>query len=339
MTELNIGLLAHVDAGKTTLSEALLWTAGMLRRAGRVDHGDAFLDTETQEKERGITIFSKPARLTWKNQPITLVDTPGHTDFSGETERALWVLDCAVLVISGSEGVQGHTLTLWRLLESYRVPAVIFVNKCDMPGADKAAVLRQLQRQLSDGCQDLSTEEGLENAAGQSEMTMEQYLTSGTVEDAALRQLVTERRLFPVCFGSALKGDGIPELLDTLLRLAPQPSYPADFGARIYKIGHDAQGTRLAFLKVTGGCLRAREELRDPAGEWVEKVNQLRLYSGARFTPVSEAGAGTICAVTGLSQVKAGDALGAELPAPTALLEPAFAYEVLTEDDPAEVLQ
>lgn len=324
---LNVALLAHVDAGKTTLSEAMLYTAGQLRRLGRVDHGDAFLDTDAQERERGITIFSKQAMLTWQGQEITLLDTPGHVDFSSEMERTLRVADCAVLVVSGADGVQGHTLTLWRLLHAYAVPTLIFVNKMDQPGTDRAQLMQGLKSRLSDACVDAAAPDALDEMALCGERAMESYLETGDIPLEELRRLTEERRLFPCLFGSALKLKGVDALLDAVLRFAPVPRYPEQFAARVYKISRDPQGARLTWLKVTGGALRVKTLLQ--TGGEGEKVNQIRLYSGQKFRLAEEAPAGTLCAVTGLSLPRAGDGLGAEDAAVAPLLTPVFTYQVL----------
>ncbi|MBQ9299825.1 MAG: TetM/TetW/TetO/TetS family tetracycline resistance ribosomal protection protein [Clostridia bacterium] len=322
-----VGLLAHVDAGKTTLSEALLYTGGQLRRLGRVDHGDAFLDTDVQERERGITIFSKQAMLQWKDIHLTLLDTPGHVDFSSEMERTLRVIDCAVLVISGADGVQGHTLTLWRLLHAYRVPTLLFINKMDHPGADRGVLMHALKTRLSDACVDLLAPGAMEEMAMCGETAMEEYLDTGAVSQAEIARLTAGRRLFPCLFGSALKLQGIEALLDALRDCVPAPRYPEAFSARVYKISRDPQGVRLAWMKITGGSLKVKTLLR--AEDWEEKVNQLRLYSGQKFTLADAVPAGAVCAVTGLNYVKAGDGLGAEPAAAAPLLTPVFTYQVL----------
>ena len=324
-----VGMLAHVDSGKTTLSEAMLYRAGAVRRLGRVDHRDAFLDTEEQERERGITIFSKQARLTWRDCQFTLLDTPGHVDFSAETERAVQVMDCAVLLISGSDGVQGHTRTLWKLLERHRVPTFLFVNKMDQPDTDRAALLAQLRARLSDGCADLfgPREELLEQAALCDEDLMERYLETGELDDADLSALIVERKLFPCLFGAALRLEGVDELLDGLARFALEPDWRSEFAARVFKISRDDRGERLTWLKVTGGTLRVRDAVRGP--DWEEKATQLRLYSGARFTPADEVPAGTVCAVTGLTRTRAGQGLGGEEDWAGPQLEPVLAYQVL----------
>ena len=333
-----VGLLAHVDAGKTTLSEAMLYASGQLRKPGRVDHGDAFLDTDAQERERGITIFSKQAELTWKGLRVTLMDTPGHVDFSSEMERTLGVLDAAVLVISGADGVQGHTETLWRLLKAYRVPTLLFVNKMDQPGTDRAALLRELKNRLGPECVDLRTPEAMEEAALTSEEAMEAWTGTGSVPPGLIARAVASRALFPCFFGSALRMKGVDALLDGLDALIPAPVWPAEFGARVYKISHDPQGARLTWLKITGGSLRVKT-LLSPGGS--EKINQIRFYSGLKFRLGEEARAGEVCAVTGLSASRSGDGLGAEAGAAAPLLTPVFTYQVLLPvgADPSQALR
>ena len=330
MKKLVIGILAHVDAGKTTLSEALLYESGAIRRLGRVDHQDAFLDTDAMERERGITIFSKQAVLPLEGTEVTLLDTPGHVDFSAETERTLRVLDCAVLVVSGTDGVQAHTRTLWRLLERYGVPVLLFVNKMDLAGADRTAVLEELRQRLGAGCVDFGAapEQVAEEAAVCGEAALEEFLETGAVTDGTLRQLVGERALFPCFFGSALKLEGVKALLEGLERYAPAPAYPAEFGARVYKISRDGQGARLTHLKVTGGTLRVKDLLRGPGGAWEEKADQLRIYSGAKFKTVEEAPAGTVVAVTGLSRSLPGEGLGFEGQWTGPVLSPVLTYQV-----------
>ena len=327
-----LGLLAHVDAGKTTLSEALLYTSGVRRTLGRVDHGDAFLDTHALERARGITIFSKQALCATGSRAITLVDTPGHADFSAEAERALSILDCAVLVISGTDGVQAHTHTLWHLLEQYNVPVILFINKMDLPGTDKDKILAQLQEKLSARCTDFSDPEVIaESAAMCDEALLEQYLESGIVTSGNIRQLVASRQLFPCCFGSALKLQGIEALLDVLDRYAPVPDYPQAFGARVYKISRDPQGNRLTWLKVLGGKLPVRASIpytSQKGDSLEEKVVQLRLYSGDKFTAPEVVEAGTLCAVTGLSGTFAGQGLGFAAQATPPILEPVMTYRV-----------
>ena len=342
---LNVGLLAHVDAGKTTLSEALLFESGARRVLGRVDHQDAFLDTYALERSRGITIFSKQARLETADRKITLVDTPGHVDFAPEAERTMPILDCAVLVISGTDGVQAHTLTLWRLLERYGVPTFLFLNKMDLPGSDREKRMAQLHRQLSPACVDFgeAPEKIAENAAMCDEALLESYLETGTVTVGNLRGLIAGRKLFPCCFGSALKLEGVNKLLEILDRYAPEREYSSEFAARVYKISRDAQGNRLTWLKVTGGSLKPRTQLSylNAKGEPVqEKIVQLRLYSGEKFTAPEEIPAGTLAAVTGLTQTWAGQALGAEPAGKPNLLEPVMTYRVALPAgaDPAVVL-
>ena len=342
---LNLGLLAHVDAGKTTLSEALLFESGARRVLGRVDHQDAFLDTYALERSRGITIFSKQARLETEHRQITLVDTPGHVDFAPEAERTMPILDCAVLVISGTDGVQAHTLTLWRLLERYGVPTFLFINKMDLPGADREKLMTQLHRQLSPACVDFgeAPEKVAENAAMCDEALLESYLETGSVTAGNLRGLIADRRLFPCCFGSALKLEGVEKLLEILDIYAPERECSPDFAAGVYKISRDAQGNRLTWLKITGGSLKTRMLLpyRNTKGEPVqEKVLQLRLYSGEKFTAPEEIYAGTLAAVTGLTQTWAGQALGAEPQGKPPVLEPVMTYRVALPAgaDPAAVL-
>ena len=340
-----IGVLAHVDAGKTTLSEAMLYVSGARRTLGRVDHGDAFLDTHALERARGITIFSKQARLETENRGVILVDTPGHVDFSAETERTLPVLDCAVLVISGTDGVQAHTLTLWRLLERYQVPVFLFINKMDLPGTDKGKLLAQLQRELSSGCVDFGAdfEEICENAAVCDEALLENYLENGSITVGNLRGLVEQRKLFPCCFGSALKLEGVETLLEILDLYSPEKVYPDEFAAKIYKISRDPQGARVSWLKVTGGRLKVRDSVVyvTPKGERrEEKAVQLRLYSADKFTAPEEVRAGELAAVTGLTETYAGQSLGAEPPGQPWALEPVMTYRVNLPGgcDPAAVL-
>ena len=328
-----VGLIAHVDAGKTTLSEAMLYLSGAKRTLGRVDHADAALDTDPLERARGITIFSKQARLSWKEQSMVLVDTPGHADLTAETERTLQVLDCAVLVISGTDGIQSHTLTLWHLLERYGVPVLLFVNKTDLPGFDREQVLAELRRRLSPGCvpMDLPPAALEEAAALCDDSLLEQFLAGSPVTDGNLRGLFAARKLYPVCFGSALRLTGVEPMLDTLTRLAPEKSAGADFGALVYKISRDAQGARLTWLRVTGGSLRVRMPISyaNAQGEILsEKPQQLRLYSGEKFTAVEEVSTGNLAAVTGLTATWAGQALGAQAPVLPPLTEPVMTYRV-----------
>ena len=344
MKKLAIGILAHVDAGKTTLSEAMLYTTGGIRTLGRVDHQDAFLDTEALERERGITIFSKQAVLRLPDLEITLLDTPGHVDFSAEMERTLQVLDCAILVISGTDGVQAHTTTLWRLLERHKVPTFLFINKMDLP-TDRAAVLSSLQSRLSGGCLDFSAspEAFLEDAATASEDALTEYLETGSLSDDTLASLIEERQIFPCWFGSALKLEGVEEFLRGLERFGPRSGYPAEFGARVYKIGRDAKGVRMTYMKITGGKLRVKNVLSGPdreGGVWEEKAEQLRIYSGAKFQAVDTVEAGTVCAVIGLTHTFSGQGLGYEEAGTPPVLEPALNYRLLLPngEDPHIVL-
>ena len=329
MKRLTIGILAHVDAGKTTLSEALLYASGAIRRLGRVDHRDAFLDTEEQERERGITIFSKQAVLRRGELELTLLDTPGHVDFAAEMERAVQVLDYAVLLLSGPDGVQGHTETLWRILERHQVPTFVFVNKMDQPGTHRAALLDQLRRRFGEGFADLTgdREALLEQAAMCDEALLERYLEGEKPGDGDLAALIVERKLYPCLFGSALRLEGVDDLLDGLERYTLEPAWGDGFAARVFKISRDERGERLTWLKVTGGALRVRDAVRGPG--WEEKVSQLRLYSGARFTPLDEAPAGAVCAVAGLTRTRVGQGLGAEEDWPGPELEPVLQYQVL----------
>ena len=330
---LAIGMLAHVDAGKTTLSEGLLYAAGALRSLGRVDHQNAFLDTHGLEKERGITIFSKQAVMELGDISVTLLDTPGHVDFSTETERTLQVLDYAILVISG--GVQAHTRTLWQLLKRHGVPVFIFVNKTDLLGPDKAQMLSLLRSQLHDGCVDFTDKAALhESAAMCSEFLMEAFLREGSLSDEQLAGGITSRDIFPVYFGSALKMEGVHEFLEGIRRYTVCRSYPSAFGARVFKITHDGSN-RLTWMKITGGRLSVKDVLTNRTATthtdslWEEKADQIRLYSGAKFTPMQAAEAGAICAVCGLSRTYPGQGLGFELDDPSCVLEPVLSYRLL----------
>ncbi len=327
-----LGLLAHVDAGKTTLSEALLYTSGARRSFGRVDHGDALLDSHSLERSRGITIFSKQALFSGQHHNFTLVDTPGHVDFSAETERTLPVLDCAVLLISGTDGVQAHTATLWKLLEAYRVPTFLFINKMDLAGSDRQKLLKELQEKLSPGCVDFSDPNRDESIALCDEALLETYLQTGIVTDGNIQGLIAGRKLFPCCFGSALKLTGIDTFLQVLDTYAPEPAYGTDFGAIVHKISHDPQGVRLTWLKVTGGSLKVRSTVNE------EKILAIRLYSGDKFTTAEEVPAGTLCAVTGLTNSYAGQGLGLEPSAPKPTMAPVMTYRVLLNTDPALAL-
>lgn len=332
---LSVGILAHVDAGKTTLSEGIMYKSGALRKLGRVDHRDAFLDTDTQEKERGITIFSKQAMLRWNDRDITLMDTPGHVDFSGEMERVLPVLDAAILVISGADGVQGHTSTLWKLLKKYDIPAFVFVNKMDQAGTDREKLLQEMHRYLSDAVTDFENTSFLENAACHDEEAMEEYLETGALKDDTLIRMVSERKLFPAFFGSALKLSGIEEIMNAVTRLSPFKEYPDAFSARVYKIGRDQTGARITYAKITGGSLKVRTLLKgemksDTEGQmWEEKVSQIRLYSGVRYQTVEEVSAGSVCAIMGLNHTRCLDTLGEKTEERKPELEPVFSYKVI----------
>ena len=336
------GLLAHVDAGKTTLSESMLYLAGAVRRMGRVDHGDTFLDTDDMERERGITIFSKQARLRWKNTELTLLDTPGHVDFSAEMERALWALDCAVLVISGTEGVQGHTRTLWKLLEQQDIPCILFVNKMDISSRGEEELMEELRRELSENCADMTgwqraglTEGEKDALAMCDEELMEEYLKTGDFAVETLRKAVGGRKVFPCVFGSALKNTGVEELLDVLCALTGQKEPLPDFAGRVYKIGRDSQGNRLTYLKLTGGSLRVKDEVsyETPQGKFTEKVNQIRQYSGERYDTMEEVHAGEICAVTGLGATMPGMALGSEPSPGSFVMESVLTCQVIPPRD------
>ncbi|MDO4323322.1 MAG: TetM/TetW/TetO/TetS family tetracycline resistance ribosomal protection protein [Lachnospiraceae bacterium] len=355
-----IGILAHVDAGKTTLAEGILYLTGSIRKLGRVDHQDAFLDNFELERARGITIFSKQAELMLGDLPVTLLDTPGHVDFSAEMERTLQILDYAVLVISGADGVQGHVETLWRLLERYQIPVFLFVNKMDQQGTDRAMLLQELTKRLDHRCIDFgplaerdrkqnggALPEGWkdfqENLAMCDESVLERYLEEGDISDEDIAELIAERKVFPCYFGSALKIQGVEELLAGIRSYGRAPDYPEKFGARVYKITRDSQGNRLTHMKITGGTLRVKELLtnrREPGEDtaagaggsgaeiWEQKADQIRIYSGSGFQPAAEAGAGVVCAVTGLEYTYAGEGLGAETEAELPLLEPVLSYRI-----------
>lgn len=329
MKKLVVGILAHVDSGKTTLSEAMLYTAGKIRKLGRVDHKDAYLDTDAQERERGITIFSKQAVFTYDGMEITLLDTPGHVDFSAEMERTLQVLDYAILVINGMDGVQSHTDTLWKLLKRYEIPTFIFVNKMDMEGTDKDAVFQNIRKKLDGDCVDFSSGDRDEQIAMADERLLDTYLDSGMVEVEDIIEAILDRKIFPCFWGSALKLSGVQELLDAMNTYMVMPAYNAEFGGRIFKISRDAKGERLTYMKVTGGSLKCREQIEGTEG----KVNQIRIYSGARYETVEEASAGTVCAVTGLGETSAGQGVGCEQENVFAGLEPVLSYKVSYPED------
>ena len=336
MRQTVVGILAHVDAGKTTLAEAMLFDAGTIRTCGRVDRGDSHLDTDLMERDRGITIFSSQAALVHADTAITLVDSPGHVDFSAEAERTLAALDLAVLVVGANDGIQGHTRTLWRLLERHDIPTIIFANKVDLlpdasSPAEKNALVAALRAKLSEGCLPIEELTG-EAAAMTDEAALEEFLETGRLSDATTRRLFAERHVFPCLFGSALKNEGVAELLDAIAKLAPDHAWPDEFAARVYRVSRGDRGERIAWLKITGGELHARQQVDGVADgvPWSEKINELRIYTGSRFEPISNVSAGGVCAVTGLSHVRPGDALGAE-PAPERpTLAPVLTYGVLT---------
>ena len=336
--QITMGILAHVDAGKTTLSEGILYTCKAIRKLGRVDHQDAFLDTNTLERNRGITIFSKQAECTLGEFGITLLDTPGHVDFSAEMERTLQVLDYGILVISGADGVQGHTETLWRLLSRYQIPVFLFINKMDQPGTDRETLLVELKEKLDANCVDFSadqtSEDWKEQVAVCDEQVMEAYLEGEEISRVQIQKMIRERKLFPCYFGSALKLTGVKEFLEDLKLRIRELSYPESFGAKIYKITRDSQGERLSHMKITGGVLKVKSVLSNgkpgESGEgiWQEKVNQIRIYSGEKYTMVSEVKAGTVCAVTGLTATYPGQGLGSEQASDMPVLEPVLSYRI-----------
>ena len=333
MKNITVGITAHVDSGKTTLAEAMLYSAGEIRKLGRVDNGSSFLDTDSIERDRGITIFASQAELSAGDKHITLLDTPGHIDFSAETERTMRVMDCAILVISGTDGVQSHTSTLWKLLRKYEVPVFIFVNKMDLIGADRASILEKLRRQLSDGCTDftVSADELSENAAACDEALMEEYLEKGALTDESIAKAIAERKIFPCFFGSALKMDGVEDFLAALGRYTTEPERSAVFGAKVYKIAYDSKGTRLTHLKIMGGALHVRDEVTytDAEGNEVTgKVSSVRFYSGEKFRTADAAEAGEVCAVTGLDNTFAGQGIGCIRNSERAVLEPVMTYKI-----------
>lgn len=336
--QLAVGILAHVDSGKTTLAESILYISGAIRKLGRVDHKDAFLDTYVLEKNRGITIFSKQARFQLEDKEITLLDTPGHVDFSAEMERTLQVLDYAILVINGADGVQGHTVTLWKLLKRYQVPVFIFVNKMDQPGTDQEKILEELQKKLDSNCIDFdshNTETLYDSIAMCSENLMEEYLDTGKISRQAIDQAILNRQMFPCMFGSALKMDGVKELLEFINEHMICREYPEKFGARVFKIVRDEQDNRLTYMKITGGSLKVKamltdyQEGMDLSECWQEKADQIRLYSGGTYNTVNEVTAGTVCAVTGLSKTFCGEGLGIETESGQPVLEPVLTYRVI----------
>lgn len=335
MKKVVIGVLAHVDSGKTTLSEALLYQSGSINRLGRVDHGDSFLDTFSLERDRGITIFSKQAVFKYKDTEFTLLDTPGHVDFSAETERTLQVLDYAILVVSGTDGIQSHTHTLWKLLAKYNVPCFIFVNKMDLDGADRQKLLTELKTKFSDSCVDFNCEdknEFNESIAICDEKLLNQYYESEEISQTDIISCIQSRKLFPCLFGSALKLTGIEEFLNCLYQYTDMPLYGSVFAGKVYKISED-KGQRLTFLKVTGGSLKVKEILKSDKNKSSEKINQIRIYSGERFKTIEEADAGTICAVTGITFTAPGDGLGTEKNSSLPVLEPVLTYRLNLPDN------
>lgn len=341
MKKLVIGILAHVDAGKTTLSESLLYLSGKIGKLGRVDNKDAYLDTFELERARGITIFSKQAMLELNGMQVTLLDTPGHVDFSAEMERTLSVLDYAILVISGADGVQGHTKTLWRLLKFYHIPVFLFINKMDQLGTNRTALLNQIKTQLDDGCIDFSQEMGeefKEQLAMCEEEMMEAFLEHGSIEEEQIKKAIKIRKVFPCYFGSALKLEGIDAFMEGITKYVTIPSYPEEFGAKIFKIARDEQGNRLTYMKITGGTLKVKDVLSNH--DWEEKVNQIRIYSGQKYEAIGQVGAGTVCCVIGLSKTKAGEGLGIEKVSELPILEPVLSYRVILPSgcDPRVIL-
>ncbi|WP_206458229.1 translation factor GTPase family protein [Anaerovorax sp. IOR16] len=334
MKKLVIGILAHVDAGKTTLSESILYLNGKIGKLGRVDNKDAYLDTYELERARGITIFSKQAILEIGDMQITLLDTPGHVDFSAEMERTLQVMDYAILVISGADGVQGHTKTLWNLLDMYQVPVFLFVNKMDQNGTDKEKLIKEIKKQLDDGCIEfgqVKTDDFYDQLAMCNEFMMEDYLETGQIETCQIIEAVKARKVFPCFFGSALKLEGIETFMEGMVQYAKIPCYPDEFGAKIFKITRDEQGNRLTHMKLTGGKLKVKDVLTN--GVWEEKVNQIRIYSGQKFEAVNELEAGSVCAVTGLSQTRPGEGLGKEKASSAPILEPVLFYQIILPED------
>ncbi len=326
--QLVVGILAHVDAGKTTLAESILYLSGNIRKLGRVDHGDAFLDTYVLERQRGITIFSKQAEVEWKEKKITLLDTPGHVDFSAEMERTLQVLDYAILVISGADGVQGHVQTLWKLLKRYEIPVFLFINKMDQEGTEKEKLLVELQKRLDEKCIDFSEEQDtdafMENLAMCEETMLEKYLEGEMISEEEIQSAIEKRHIFPCYFGSALKMQGVEEFLNGFEKFTLTKNYPNEFGAKVYKISRDKQGARLTHLKITGGSLKVKTLLKDD-----EKIDQIRIYSGTGYTTVQEIMAGSICAVTGLNTTYSGEGVGIEAASMSPVLEPVLTYQIL----------
>ena len=337
MKKITIGIVAHVDSGKTTLSEAMLYLSGGIRKLGRVDKGDSFLDTDTMERKRGITIFSKQARFSFGETEFTLIDTPGHADFSAETERALRVLDYAVLLISAEDGIKGQTKILWQLLSSYQIPVFLFFNKMDRTGADKEALFAAVRELTQDAAVDLSVPFA-EQAALCSEEAMEEFLETDSVSDETIRALCAQRKLFPCLFGSALRTEGVEELLHALDRFTEARDYPEEFSASVYKIMRDTDGAKLTLVKITGGSLKTKTAL--PDGEKESKINQIRFYSGDKYTQADEAFAGDVCVLTGLKESFAGQTFGAGEASAKTILSPVLSYRVIAEEpsDPVKLL-
>ena len=337
MKKITLGILAHVDSGKTTLSEGILYKTGSIRKLGRVDHRDTFLDTHKLERERGITIFSKQAVFTFGDTEYTLLDTPGHADLSAETERTLQIIDHAVLVVSGTDPVQSHTKTIWELLKRYKIPTFIFVNKTDLPDVHKDDVMYKLKKRLSDSCVDFTdvNEKTFDELSLCSEQLMEQYLENGVISDNTIKNAISARNVFPCCFGSALKLEGIDKFLEVIKEYAKAPEYDKSFGAKIFKISEDDQGNRMTHMKITGGSLKVKTPLVYTIGgkEYSEKINQIRIYSGKKYSAPENVDAGTVCAVTGLSSAYPGMGLGTESSSYLSVLEPVIAYSVILPDE------
>ncbi|NLZ81901.1 MAG: GTP-binding protein [Clostridiales bacterium] len=338
MKRLIIGIFAHVDAGKTTLAESILYETGSIRKLGRVDHKNAFLDTYELERARGITIFSKQAEIKMKDVEVTLLDTPGHVDFSAEMERTIQVLDYAILVVSGSEGIQGHTETLWKLLSIYQIPTFIFVNKMDLSGADKNSLMQELKKKFNEGCVDFAEEHinnkaWMENLALCHESLLEEYMEHHMVNKENIRSFIARRKIFPCFFGSALRLEGVGEFVEGLSYYTKDKVYPNEFGAKVYKISRDEQGNRLTYMKITGGNLRVKMSLKSHVNGWDEKVDQIRIYSGTKYESIEEAHAGMVCAAVGLSKTYPGEGLGIEVVSEIPILEPVLHYQIILPSD------
>lgn len=334
MRKLTVGILAHVDAGKTTLSENMLYLSGAIRKIGRVDNKDAYLDNFELERLRGITIFSKQALMTFADREITLLDTPGHVDFSAEMERTLQVLDYAILVISASSGIQSHTRTVWELLKVYNIPTFIFINKMDQDGVDKDTILTSLQNEFGEGCISFSRDDFSEideHIALCDEAIMDRYIKSGEISKTDIKNIIARRKVFPVYFGSALRQEGVEDFLDGFVKYSKGKEYPLEFGAKVFKISRDSQGNRLTHIKITGGELAVKDTVN--LGNEEEKINQIRIYSGEKYTVENSVSAGTICAVTGLSSTRPGDGIGNEMKSMAAKLESVLLYQVILPDE------